>query len=270
MSPSEFDLRAFLREGEGPTPSADSVIARAEGIRRARRVRVAQVAAAVVVTGLVGVGVAGLAGGSNRHDASGRAAGGSGATGQRYSGTEVPAGAQSVAGAADPRTAPAPRSSRSGTDYGSDQAASPVAAGCPASPPLLAAPGGGGTGQFGGTGPLFDRPVTAMTVCAYRGSSLTGSTTLSGGTAGDVAAGLNAASPRVTSACPVPTRNAAGNDLALLLASAGGARLQPVVARLACPYFTTNGTAVRYAPLPQPVRAVTEPTAAPVTGSPTR
>ncbi len=264
MSPSEFDLRAALREGDGDVrpPDADAIIARAEGIRRSRRVRFAQLAAAVVVTGLVGVGAVALRAGGHTSGAGSSANLGESA-GQQYSARSDGTPAAGVA-------APVPSAA------GNDAAAGTGAAACPATPPRLAAPGGGGTGQFGGDGPMFAGAPASVTVCVYRSGAVTGTGTVTGRDAAEVATTLNAAATRNTASCPVPSEATRGAQILLLGSAADGTPLPMVLGQLSCPNFTTNGTSVRYLwTPPQRVRALVDAglsASAPgrVSGSPAR
>ena len=57
MSPTEFELRAALRDGEGRGPDPDTIIRRANDLRRQRRTRIGgSLAAAAVVAGLAVAG----------------------------------------------------------------------------------------------------------------------------------------------------------------------------------------------------------------------
>ena len=63
MSPSESELRAALRAGDGEGVDADAVITRARGARHARRMRLGSIAAAVIAVGGIAAGVVTLRGG---------------------------------------------------------------------------------------------------------------------------------------------------------------------------------------------------------------
>lgn len=118
-----------------------------------------------------------------------------------------------------------------------------VAAQCPARPPHLMLPGGGGTGQFGADGPLFAKPVDRLLVCGYASSRVIQSTTLTGTAAQQVATSLNDAPTQPpTARISITCLKFPGTDL--VLRSTG----QPdVVLDVAtCPIRATNGTAVRY------------------------
>lgn len=238
MSPTEFELRAALRDGEGGdcgTPlDVDSIIGHAESVRRQRRGRLLGGATAAVVVAGVGVTGAVLAWG-----------GGSGSS-------------------------PASPSRPNGQVYGAMNDASPsaeglhatngsaVAADCPAAVPRLNLPGGGGTGQFGADDAVFARSVTRVLVCAYGSQELVATsgaapagTVLSGTDATTLAGSLNdAAAPTsgAAHACP-DFRTADGpQEYVLIGYDSSGAALPAVVVTLGdnpCLDKATNGTAVR-------------------------
>ena len=219
MSPSEHQLRAALHHGEGDGVDAGAVIARARAVRHTRRVRVASVAAAVVAVGAVGTGGALLAG---------------------HSGNDVHASARSNAKAQAPYI--------QGTAHGTGGAQSSAPSGCPASLPQLAAPGGGGTGQFGGSDQILAQQEGSVLVCGYGAQTAAGpltlrqSITLTDGRARELVVSLNAASTKPSTLLCV---NQPARALAVYAASAGGA-LPVVTVRLDCRGTATNGTAVRY------------------------
>jgi hypothetical protein len=230
MSPSESQLRAALRAGEGQPVNPDLVIAHARAVRHNRRMRVGSIAAAVIAVGGIGTGIAALSTGTN---GSGDSAAGSSVSGDLQGKAAAPEGTA-------PRAAPETAGGANGADTAS----------CPATPIRLMVPGGGGTGQFGGSGPLFAEPVDSIRVCGYAATSLggrieaTGSTVLLGRDAADVATSLNAAAvTRSARPCPVePVR-----ELVLYPTATTGGRLAPVVVSYAgCAPWATNGTAVRY------------------------
>ena len=229
MSPSEHQLRAALHHGEGDGVDAGAVIARARAVRHARRVRVASAAAAVIAVGAVGTGGVLLAGHSGTDTRS-------------IAGSNAKAGASNIQG-----TAPTPYTA-SGSRAGGDQPLAPSP--CPATLPQLAAPGGGGTGQFGGSDQIIAQQPASVLVCGYGAQTQTAagaltlrqSITLTDGLAREFATSLNAAStkPRALQCAHLPAR-----ALAVYAASAGGA-LPVVTVRLDCLGTATNGTAVRY------------------------
>jgi hypothetical protein len=243
MSPSESQLRAALRAGEGQPVNPEVVIAHARTVRHNRRMRVGSIAAAVIAVGGIGTGIAALNTGPNGSNGSSNTAGGA-IAGDKAAAPEATA----------PRAAPSTAGAAGGSRGG---AGGPDAASCPDKPIRLMIPGGGGgTGQFGGSGPLFAEPVDSIRVCGYAASSLggridaTGSTVLLGQDADEVAASLNAAATtRKARPCPVePVR-----ELVLYPIATSGGRLATVVVTYGgCAPWATNGTAVRYDWTPPP------------------
>jgi hypothetical protein len=213
MSPTESELRAALRSGEGGGLDPDAVISRARGVRHARRVRFGSIAAAVVIVGGVAAGVTALQSGGSQHPAA-----------------------------------------QHGATSGANQNQGTAAAQCPAQPPHLMMPGGGGTGQFGAAGPLFARPVESLTVCGYVAPDLnapvrhTGTIELTNAAARDLAASLEHASLVRTAGdegCLGPM--IPETELLVAAHSRAGA-LEPVTVTTmtACGNTVTNGTAIRY------------------------
>lgn len=236
MSPSEHELRAALRDGEGDGVDAGAVIAHARAVRHTRRVRLASLAAAVVAVGAVGTGGALLAGHSS--------------TSQNKAASSPLLGVVQGAASSEPAVA-AP--ARSASAHGG--ASSPGAVDrCPAALPQLAIPGGGGTGQFGGSDPLFAGAVVSLDVCGYRAQTAAGtmalrdSITLSDGQARELVGSLNAAStkPRELLCVHGPARALA------IYARTASSDLPVVTVHLDCRGMSTNGTAVRYGWQPPP------------------
>ncbi|MFN2519150.1 MAG: hypothetical protein ABR604_08935 [Jatrophihabitantaceae bacterium] len=239
MSPSEFQLRSALRDGEGEHVDPDTVIARARGMqqeRHDRRIRYASMAAAVTVIGGIGV-VAGVAlrGGGKAN--SGSAAGNEDSAVVR-NGAAAPAKGATAAAApgamADARAVP-----------------------CPTTAPHLALPGGG-SGQFGAHGPLFSGPVAAVKVCAYPGDgpvtrATSPSRELAGQDAAALATSLDAAAtnPPAGHCAGAPTTDEV-STLVVIAISTTGQAMPPVVVTLSCPGTVTNGTALRYGWRPPP------------------
>lgn len=121
--------------------------------------------------------------------------------------------------------------------------AAAAAAGCPAQPPHLMMPGGGGTDQFGGSGPLFAQPVDSLLACSYPPNSPLRSTRLTGADAHHVADSLNNTSAyrQTVYDCVAPPPP---NSVLLLLAQGQ----PPVVVHVGCTMLdnmATNGTALR-------------------------
>jgi hypothetical protein len=164
MSPSEFELRDALRDGEGDGIDVGALIAHAEGVRRTRRVRWASAAAAVIVVGGVATGVGVGTSGTTHHrqlaEAS-TAAATSAANASTNFGVNANGQAQAGGGAAVP-SAKAAVSGSSAARTELPIAAAPAFA-CPDKQPgvVFLAPGAATTGS------MFREPVTAILACAY-------------------------------------------------------------------------------------------------------
>jgi hypothetical protein len=139
MSPSEAELRAALRAGEGSRVDPDSVIRAAVAAKRQRRIRTAAVSGAVLaVVGIAAtVTAVNLGGsGSGRHSAAAPA-------------TAGPSRSGTVSASPQPDSAPS----------------GPVPAACPATPSAIVAPGGLLPGS---AGRLFPGGIVALRICVYR------------------------------------------------------------------------------------------------------
>jgi hypothetical protein len=223
VSPTEFQLRAALHEGEGQPLQAGAIIARAEAIQDRRRKRVTSLAAAAVVVGAVSAGGALLANtGSSERNASSAGSADSGAH-RAASGPEARTPSLSV------------------------PIAPPNGLACPALPPDPGSPAAGSSAR---RAPLFDEPVASITACGYASSGptdaerLVGSTLLTGANAEALVRSVNSASTEVIAIpCPAPLER---HSLVLLAVDPHGTPAQPVVASLDCGGAITNGTAVRY------------------------
>lgn len=240
MSPTEFDLRAALRDGEGDGPNVDRIVAGGRARRAQRRSQLLSTAAVVVFVAAAGTGGALLwggngSGGGNASDKAAFGAGDSRAAGQNPGApnaqpTGTTANGGSVRGSADPAVA------------------------CPTSVPHLLLPGGGSPGQFGADGPLFPDPVDSIVVCSY-GSPLRGAgvsparLVLTGQNATALASSLeNASKTRSAQPCPA-IRSSDQHSLAIIGVTAAGTALPAITTTLsqpACNVQVTNGTAVRY------------------------
>lgn len=221
MSPSESDLRAALRDGEGDGPNVNIVIAGAQALRARRRSRLLSAAAAVIVVGGIGYGISQVSG----DNAATSSAGGRAVTEPR----------QNIAG---PGSA------------GYANGSSTATFSCPTTFPRYALPGGGSPGQFGSDGPLFPDGVSSVGVCPYTAAGKPARALLIRGTeAKALVAGLeNAPKTRPATLCP-QYRLADSRQIALIGISADGASSRPVTAAVgvpACAVTVTNGTAVRY------------------------
>jgi len=240
MSPSEGQLRAALHEGEGDTVDAGALIEHASWVRRERRRRVYLVAGTVAAVAVIGVGVASFVGnGGNKTDSAEGAASHS---------------VKSIAGNAPPATS-RPSGGRSGASVSGGHvkhnAVPRRAPGeCPAAAPRYLLPGGGGSGQFGASDPLFSHNVDTIVVCAYpaEASQRARRVELSTTQSAKLAESLESSPSSMT----VPGRKCAnvdtlGGTLDLMATDENGVASKPVLITLGCPRNTaTNGTAVRY------------------------
>jgi hypothetical protein len=242
MSPTEFELRAALRAGEGDGVDADAVIGRAMSVRHARRVRVGSIAAAAIVVGAVSVGAVTLNG--NGHS---RMNAGSGTSldraGLDYASSQSAGTSNGVGGGASAPT--------SGNVPKQELPVNPAAAACPASAPQLVLPGGGGSGQFGSGDPLFASAVAHIRVCGYASGNHTTAQGVSIDLSGSQAAALalEISSGSITSSakpCPTLAPGQRKAQLDLIASDTQGKAMDPVVVTVFCGNMATNGTAVRY------------------------
>ena len=243
MSPTEHDLRAALRDGEGDGP--DPFVVAAAGRRAAarRRSQLVNTAAAVVLIG--GLGTAGTlllqntgndeqAGGANDFRAAAKA--------PNAADTQNAAGGASGGGAN--------LDSSSGAAGGArviPAGPAPTASSCPATAPAVPAPGGAAS-----TGPLFRQAPADLVVCTYTLAVRTSGPSqviLTGADARAVLASLDAASTaRPTGMCP-DYRLAGERTVEIIGRSAAGTpvgSLTTTLDRPACATVVTNGTVVRY------------------------
>jgi len=238
MAPSEFDLRAALRDGEGEGLDADPLISQGRARAAHHRVRLLSGVAVVAVVAAGAVGASQLRGSGD--------SGSSSATGSAAGGV-----------AAAPAHAPL-QSASTESAYrvggASMLAAKAAAIGCPPVAPEFAPPNGR-TGRYGAAQPFFRQPVAAMIVCAY-GSTRTAATAperqparleLSGSQATGLAASMvQASSLPITQPCPA----GAGQKFAMIGLAGNGTRVGTVAAdldtRRACASTVANATAARY------------------------
>jgi hypothetical protein len=236
VSPTEFELRAALRRGEGDGPDADAIIRHAGQLQRQRRQRLGGgLAAAAVVAGVaVGGGyLVGSTGGDDRNSAG------------------------SSSGVADGyQTKQSTRGAAGGSTDLPQAASDPAAtADCPAAVPRLMLPGGGGTGQFGSSDTLLPQDASSVLICAYGPTETPQAPTgrrLTGADARALAASLDAAATVHQGTCP-QFRTLDTEQYVLIGRSASGGEADPVVLTLAgnqCRTQATNGTAVRYGWVP--------------------
>lgn len=245
MSPSEFDLRSALRDGEGDGDGGvevEALIATGDARRAQRRVQLLSSAAVVVFVAAAGTGGALLWGnGGNGHDSGGGSQ-------QQLSRVSAANG-----GAAHPSS--------------SEPAASGAASGCPEALPRHLLPGGAGPGRSGSAAPLFTKPVASIVVCSYgitkqsvhQTPPIPARLVLTGSQAQQLRSSLeNAARTPPRTACPAILR-ADQRELAIIGVTAGGTRLTSITTTLnavPCQVTVTNGTALRYGWSPPP--ALTE------------
>jgi hypothetical protein len=253
MSPSEAQLRAALRHGEGDSPDAGVLISHAVRVRRRRQRRIMSIATGTTVVAFVAAGVGvlvSLGGGSGSAGGADSAAAGAGAA--VHAPVRAPAAAPSV-------SKPDSAASSAGRYVAEATPGRATRLACPSAPAHYALPGGGGLGAFGSTEKLFVRSVAAMKICVYPPvpARTPLSTVLTEPAARKFAADLESAPARATSARPCPSNTAAvGSELAVLAVSTDARRLKPVVITVqpCSASQVTNGTAVRYlVTLPTPV-----------------
>ena len=250
MSPSEDQLRAALRAGEGGSPDPDVIIGHAlqvKHVRRQRQVRLVSVAAAVILVGGLGVGLTALNRSGDRGSAGSRADSATmynDSAGSAVSGTTVP-------------VVPGPASIAVGTGAAAGGAAGGAGTGggvdptdaCPATPVRYALPGGGGTDQFGAGGSLFSGSVASIVVCRYSSttdSPLLSAQTFTGTDAQRAASALDAAPS--TQSAELFCRTLL--TIELIPTGTDGTAMTPISVTGQCTTaMVTNGTAVRYVPL---------------------
>jgi hypothetical protein len=237
MSPSEAQLRAALHEGEGETLDAGALTAHASWVRRERRRRVYLAAGAAAAVAVIGVGIASWVGTGGRSTTS---AGGDAAAPAR----QVTRHAGSVP-SADVRHRPAV-----GAPASHDAVGKRAPGECPTTAPRYLLPGGGGSGQFGASEPLFTHGVAKIVVCGYPAAATQSARrlVLTAGQATALAASLEAAPAAMTTpGIKCANVDTLGGTLDLLATDANGVASKPVVVTLGCPRnMATNGTAVRY------------------------
>jgi hypothetical protein len=226
MSPTEFDLRAALHDGDGDDNlNVDQLILGARAHAAQRRVRLLSTATIVLLVAGAGVGGTLVV----RNDGGTNSTAG-GAMVERH-------GANSDTGGKAGAPAPGALAPSGSAD-------------CPPSLPHYALPGGGSPGQFGADGRLFRKTVSSVVVCAYstllstasKNTSYAAQLTLAGAQAKRLADSLeNAPTTRAAQACGAARTNR--YDYAIVGITSDGTRLPSVVASCA---LVTNGTAVRY------------------------
>jgi hypothetical protein len=244
MSPSENQLRAALRDGEGGRPDPDQIIQAAVTIRRERRQtqrRLAGAVAGIVIVGGIGIGLATTRGGNDSTHSAANGAGGN------LSGlapaTTVPSGTAGSGGfAAGTEVRPATSGLGATTN---DGLSSTSTSGCPAKPVEYLLPGGGGSGQFDQNAPLFAKPVRTVKLCSYspETGAFVGAINLTGDRAQQFVDSLTTSKDGATSLdCLSPIK------MEILATDTAGAALTPLSVVGTCRQVAvTNGTALRYA-----------------------
>jgi hypothetical protein len=248
MSPNESQLRAALRDGEGDTVDVDAVVLGAARLRRARRQRLTSaVGAVVVVAGIATGGAALLSRGDNGASSSSAALDrrSESADSLMARGSE-PTASRAGAASASHAAGGTIRSGSSAEAKDATSAASSVV--CPAQPPRIMLPGGGGTAQFGGAEPIYAQPVQAIKVCVYpEGAPPATSRVLVGAEAQALASSLNDAATTSTGRkCPSATTGLGAPTVVLFAFTPSHQQLRVVTAKVSCPGVATNGTAARY------------------------
>jgi hypothetical protein len=241
VAPNEFQLRAALRQGEGESPDADGLISHAVGLRQQRRRRITAIAGSTVVVAVVALGITGIVDSGNSDSGGGSVAtdtGGAAALARPH--------APAKAAAEPSQPPPSATTSEAGSPTGGV-----VANGisCPASPDRFAVPGGGGSGQFGSTGPLFPSAVGALRLCGYPGAGgrAPKTQTVVGAQARRIAAALESAPATPVAGACAPNADYLGGTLEIYPVTPSGHRMRPVVVTLSCGASqATNGTALRY------------------------
>lgn len=252
--PSEFDLRAALRDGAGDGVDASRLIMIGEAYRNQRAQRRARLLSAAAVIAVVTGGAVGLSrlGGGSEPAGSNSAAGGAAesvdwaaAGGNAHRRADSAYGALSGAGGPG---APAPS-----TPLAVQKAA---AISCPTAVPDYPTAGGRTSTA---SSHFFDRPVASVVVCGYGPSThragasqrQPGRLTLTGVDALVLARSIERAAVARTLDCGVvpPTVH----RFAVIGVASSGHRAGPIVsAELGCDGITTNGTVVRYNWSPPP------------------
>lgn len=261
MSPSEADLRAALREGEGDGVDPYDIIFAARQQRAHRRTVLLSAAAAVIFVGGAAAGGAALINAGNPSTTGG----GNGA-----------GNAAQAAG----RSAALPSIVRQGShqlipEHGTmNRPAEPLIPLC-LTPQIRRTPTSGGTKT---SGPLLVSPVQSFIICEYSVTSLRNTRSaaplvVSGAAARSLVASLaNTATTPVPPTCPL-NKPEAGLALTMTPVAPDGRHLTPLTAMITKPECTTtvsNGTSIRYGwqVPPRIFKLLGQTTAAAPSGSP--
>lgn len=237
MSPSEADLRAFLREGEGDHVDPEDIIWSGRQVRARRRTLLLSAAAAVVVVGATATGVAALV-----NSPSPSANGGGNGTAAQASVN----GANNAAGGSPGHRALVRVPDRA-------RAGGPGVAG--AAPSCLRRSGSRALVHGAhASGPLLAGPVKKFVVCAYSNGTLLKRMTpqpvvVTGPAARQLASSLRHLSATMPPRdCPMIAATAS-TAVRIVPITATGRQLASLVANIGlptCETVVTNGSAVRY------------------------
>lgn len=239
MGPNESQLRAALRDGEGESPDAGSLIFHAQRVRRERRRRISSIATGVAVVCLVVGGVTALVN-SGRDDHAGSSNGGGG----------YAAGSAGSAVRQGNAKAPAAVGSGASASARAEQLlanAEATVLHCPTSASHYMLPGGGGINDFGSDSKLFAGQVVALKLCGYPSvASAPRTKVLDGSAATQLVSQLESA-PSVAGGGGKCTETPVNGKVEILAVTTQHKAIKPVVLTLGCPTSqATNGTAVRY------------------------
>lgn len=245
MSPSEADLRAALRDGEGDGVDPYDIIYAARQARARRRTALLSAAAAVVFVGAGAAGIAALGNGG----------------GSEGGGANSAAGDNQVSAVAS-RPGTAPYGSANGVRNAPVEPGTDITTVCttPAASPT-------GSGKLAGRSEqLLPAPVKTFIVCTYANFAGPQSTessqpvVVTGPAARSLARSLRAAmAPAIPANCPMVAST--GNvGLRLIPIAPDNRRLPPLLATVglpACASNVSNGVVIRYGwRLPPDVRAL--------------
>lgn len=250
MSPTEFDLRRALSDGEGDGVDAGLIIFAARERRARRRHAMLSAAAAVIVVGGIAGGIAALAG--NSTDTGSASAAGS----NSYAPNSVKAplaGNSSEGGGADVA------SSTAGSSAMKPQGTATNGFTCARRPLHLTLPGRGTPPQLGATGDLLTGPVQSYRVCLTPFRMMLAQATpqsrpplrftVTGAAADALTASIQNAS-RTPKNLPCPDiRTAESVVITIVPVSPSGKAEQPLVVSTplpTCNTVITNGSSVRY------------------------
>lgn len=248
MSPSEFDLRAALRDGEGDSIDVDRVVAGGESLRARRRVQMLTASVAIVLVAAGAVTTAALAG----HGPRGYVGEGGG---HATSARSDAAGRSDKGARAQPSARASDAAPAASTASAAGRAATNIV--CPVNfpgYPKHLRPSVDGR-AVGSTGPLFSAPVQAVVICSY-GSMLSrtaatvpGRVAVSGVAAAQLQTSLETA-PTAPTRGQCPYIASTRRSYVFIGVDVDGRPEPPITATLdsgPCdPDPVTNGTATRY------------------------